>query len=289
LKSFLFILLQHLLPQKLLSRSAGLLADSKIPWLKNWLIGLFIRRFDVDLSESKIEKIEEFPTFNAFFCRELKTGLRTWHDDPNGIISPVDGAISQMGKITAGKIFQAKGRYFSLQALLGGNSTLAKVFNDGTFATIYLSPKDYHRIHMPVAGTLKQMIHVPGALFSVNPTTTENVDALFARNERVVCVFDTAAGPMILVFVGAMIVASIETPWAGLVAPAGKQVQRIHYGQQEDISLAKGQECGRFRLGSTVVVLFPKKTIKWSQELNENKSVKLGQTIAKISITSADK
>jgi len=281
LKTFLFISLQYILPQHFISRMVSYLADSRLPGLKNLLIKRFINHYGVDLSIAKIKDPEGYSCFNEFFCRELEDGVRPYSDDKNIVASPVDGSISQIGTIEEHSIFQAKGKSFSLQSLLGGNTALAEQFKNGHFATIYLSPKDYHRMHMPVAGTVKAMYHIPGALFSVNQSTAENVDELFARNERLAVEFSTEHGPMVMVYVGAMIVASIETPWSGLVAPREKQVQHFNYGETPQVTLEKGDECGRFRLGSTVVMLFPENTINWQEEFEANTPVQLGQDLAR--------
>lgn len=280
LKSMLFIFLQYITPQHLLSRVAGWFASSTIIPLKNTLISRFVRAFDVNMEEAIEENPLNYASFNDFFTRELKPDARPIAQEDNGITSPADGAFSQLGAIENGRVFQAKGQDFTTEELLGGTIEDAALFKQGEFATIYLSPKDYHRLHMPIDGKLVSMRHVPGDLFSVNPTTAENVPRLFARNERVVCIFETAAGPMAMVLVGAMIVASIETVWAGQLAPVGKQILSVDYSA--DISLKKGEEMGRFKLGSTVVLLFPENTIQWQEELRAGTPVQMGQTIAEI-------
>lgn len=231
------------------------------------------------MSEAKEENYEKFPTFNDFFVRELKEDARPIDSSENSLACPADGAVSQIGKIEAGSIFQAKGHSFTAEELLGGDNALAEKFSNGNFTTIYLSPKDYHRLHMPLDGKLVSMTHVPGKLFSVNPATTAHVPRLFARNERVVCVFDTEIGEVALVLVGAMIVASIETTWAGLVAPAGKQVSTVNY-ENPDIRIAKGEEFARFKLGSTIIMLFPEGKTEWEKKLESNSAVRMGQAIA---------
>lgn len=276
----LFVISQYLAPQHLISRAVGLLANTRHPAIKNALIRWFIQRYQVNMAEALHENAEDYACFNDFFTRELKPGARTFVTGANEIACPVDGAISQLGSIGQGRIFQAKGHHFDLVDLLGGNQEFAAPFEDGEFATIYLSPKDYHRIHMPLAGKLKAMVHVPGDLFSVNPVTVENVPNLFARNERVVALFDTEQGPMAMVLVGAMIVASIETVWAGQVAPRSKQVTTIHYGETAPaLSLEQGAEMGRFKLGSTVVLLFPKGKMQWAEGLTAGAGVRLGQLL----------
>jgi len=218
----------------------------------------------------------------TFFTRSLKADARLIDHHPKHLACPVDGAISQLGKIEGDHLFQAKGHEFSLTSLLGGNSALASTFIDGDFATIYLAPKDYHRIHMPCDGTLTHMVHVPGQLFSVNQATAAKVPGLFARNERVVAIFDTEFGPMAMVLVGAMIVASIETVWAGLVCPKGKAVSQFNYTNQDPILLKKGEEMGRFKLGSTVVMCLPKGVSQWPKELSAGTTTRLGQMLAEL-------
>ncbi|WP_462157155.1 archaetidylserine decarboxylase [Pseudoalteromonas sp. GB56] len=251
------IAFQYALPKHGVSRLVGKLAAAKAGKLTTALIKLFIKQYKIDMSEALHEAPEHYTTFNEFFTRPLKPGIRPLAEDENIVAHPVDGAISQLGDILDGQLVQAKGHYYSLEALLGGNAQDAEPFLGGKFATIYLAPKDYHRIHMPVDGTLTRMIYVPGDLFSVNPLTAQNVPNLFARNERVVAIFDTEMGPLAMVLVGATIVASIETIWAGTVTPpAGKDVFSWDYPSTGDraIHLKKGEEMGRFKLGSTVVM-----------------------------------
>ncbi|GGK79480.1 archaetidylserine decarboxylase [Amphritea balenae] len=279
MKDSLFILLQHLLPQHLLSRAVGYLAASRCNWIKGPFIKLFAKQYNVNMSEALIEDLDQFENFNAFFTRALKPGMRPLDDAT--IVSPADGAISQIGKIDYGRIFQAKGRGYGLSTLLGGHADLAEQFINGRFATIYLSPSDYHRVHMPVTGTLRETIYVPGDLYSVNQTTAEGVDNLFARNERLVAIFDTEAGPMAMILVGAMIVAGIETVWNGQVAPPLNNGWRVDQSKPSaPVILEKGEEMGRFKLGSTVVLLFGKDAIEWSESLKAEDSVRLGQAIS---------
>ena len=274
----LFVLSQYITPQLGVSNLAGRLADNdRSPALKNRVIKWFIGRYGVDMSEAAEPNPEAYATFNDFFTRELKPGIRPLADGEKTLVSPVDGAISQLGQVTGDRIFQAKGQSFSLSELLGGEEATTAPFADGEFSTIYLSPKDYHRIHMPMAGTLRQMIHVPGKLFSVNPVTAENVPNLFARNERVVCIFDTASGPMALVLVGAMIVGSVETRWAGVVVPGSRQVTSTLYEGEQAITFDKGEEMGRFRLGSTVIVVMPKGAVSWNSNQVAGKTVRMGE------------
>jgi len=279
----LFILSQYVTPQLAVSRLAGRLADNdQNPGLKNRVVKWFVKRYGVDMSEAAEPDPTAYSSFNDFFTRALKPGIRPVAEGDNTFVSPVDGAISQLGQVSGDRIFQAKGQSFSLIELLGGDTHRAEAFNEGVFSTIYLSPKDYHRIHMPLAGKLREMVYVPGKLFSVNPATAENVPNLFARNERVVCIFDTAAGPMALVLVGAMIVGSVETPWAGVVAPNSSGVKAISYEGESAVSFAKGEEMGRFRLGSTVVMVMPKGSVSWNAEQVAGKRVRMGEAFGKV-------
>lgn len=281
LKQKLFILLQYSLPHHCLSRLVGKLAACEAPWFKNRLISWFIKRYQVDMSLAEQQDISEFKNFNDFFTRALKPGVRVIDSAPDSIVCPADGAISQLGDISHGRIFQAKGHSFSANELLGGDSERSRVFKNGKFCTVYLSPRDYHRVHMPVTGTLREMIYIPGRLFSVNQTTAENVPELFARNERVACIFDTDNGPMAVVLVGAMIVASIETSWAGLITPPSRELRTFSYRPQdrEPVVLQKGDELGRFKLGSTAIVLFAENRVDWLDDLGEGSVVNMGQQL----------
>lgn len=280
----LFVMSQYVTPQLSVSRMAGRLADTEsTPAMKNRVIRWFIGRYGVDMSEAQEPDPTAYPSFNAFFTRALKPGIRPVDERPSSLVSPVDGAISQLGSVTGDRVFQAKGQSFSLTELLGGDSERASEFAEGEFATIYLSPKDYHRIHMPMAGTLREMTYVPGKLFSVNPVTAQNVPNLFARNERVSCIFDTEAGPMAMVLVGAMIVGSMETTWAGVVAPGTDGVTTTRYDDPEKpIRFEKGEEMGRFRLGSTVVLVMPKDTVSWNPDQVAEKTVKMGEAFGSL-------
>lgn len=284
--STLFVFCQYIIPQRLLSSAAGWLAECRWPWVKNTFIDWFIKRYEVDMSIALDPDPSSYQHFNDFFTRSLASGERPIVADTNAIACPADGCISQLGDIKHGRVFQAKGQEYSLLELLGGDPKHAKVFQNGRFATVYLSPKDYHRVHMPLAGTLETMIHVPGELFSVNETTADNVPRLFARNERVVCLFDTSAGPMAVILVGAMIVASIETSWAGLVTPLKRQIRRWDYankdGEKEGIYLDKGEEMGRFKLGSTAIVLFGDDCAEWQESLEAQSPVKMGEAFGNI-------
>lgn len=278
-KKQLFALMQYFIPQHLLSRLVGWFAQSEYPLIKNSFIKWFAKRYDVNMQEALNEDLESYKSFNEFFTRPLKDGARPIAEGDNTLVSPADGAVSQLGKIELGRVFQAKGRDYSVAELLGGDADRAAPFVNGDFMTVYLSPKDYHRVHMPFAGTLKETVYVPGDLFSVNPATTENVDALFARNERMVCIFETEFGPMAMVLVGAMIVAGIETVWSGQVTPLPKEAQAQQYNG-EDIVLGKGDEMGRFKLGSTVVMCFPENAIEFAEELKAESVLRMGQELA---------
>lgn len=279
----LFILFQYLLPHHLLSRAAGIIAKNHL--LRQLFIRTFIKRYKVDLSQSKIQEIEKFENFNSFFTRELQAGARPLSSAQGAIVCPADGAISQLGNIKDGKLLQAKGKYYSCDSLLAGDVQMAALFRAGKFATIYLSPRDYHRVHMPIAGVLKKTIYVPGKLFSVNQKTTNSVPNLFAKNERLICLFDTGFGPMAIVLVGAMIVAGIDTVWAGKVCPnvGNREIQVTDYSDQTaTIQLPLGGELGRFRLGSTAIVLFPRGTMKFESSLEATSSVVMGQLLGQV-------
>ncbi len=285
LKQRFFIFLQYLLPHHCLSRLVGRLAECTRPAVKNTLIRWFIRRYQVDMSQAERQQPGDYLNFNDFFTRSLVEGARPVDDNPLGIACPADGAISQLGDITFGRIFQAKGQDYSLYDLLGGDSERAAPFMNGRFATVYLSPRDYHRVHMPFSGTLREMVYVPGKLFSVNQTTAENVPELFARNERLVCIFDTDAGPMAVVLVGAMIVAGIETVWAGEIAPVRSRLRHFDYTEQgrQPVQLKKGDELGRFKLGSTAIVLFGPDRCSWPDTLCAGSAVRMGQNMGLVS------
>lgn len=247
----LFALLQYPLPHHLISRLVGRLADCRTVWLKDLLIRTFIKRFDVDMRQAAEPDPTAYACFNDFFTRALAPDARPLGE---GLVCPADGTLSRFGRIEHGTLVQAKGHHYSVVGLLGGDPGRAAPFRQGSFATVYLSPRDYHRVHMPLTGTLREMIYVPGRIFSVNRATTEQVPDLFARNERLVCLFDTERGPLAMVLVGAMIVAAIETVWAGQITPLTRRVQRVRF--DEPITLERGAEMGRFKLGSTVVMCF---------------------------------
>lgn len=251
--------------------------------MKTLLIRRFIKTYNVNMDEATAEA-DSYPSFNAFFTRALKAGARPVADTAKFVLSPADGAISQLGRIESGRIFQAKGQDYTVRELLAGDSALAEKYDDGMFITVYLSPRDYHRVHMPVNGTLQYTTYVPGDLFSVNQTTVAGVPRLFARNERLVCVFDTELGQLASVMVGAMIVAGIATVWAGPETAHGKEIQTRHYpapAVQPPPTLDAGAEMGRFMLGSTVILLFAAGQIEWLPELQAGSAVRMGQAIAR--------
>ncbi|WP_028669323.1 archaetidylserine decarboxylase [Saccharospirillum impatiens] len=278
LKDRLFVASQYLAPHHALSRLAGALAESEWGPLKRRFISTFARHYQVNMSEAERPNLDDYRNFNDFFTRSLTADARSFPDDARTLCSPVDGSVSQAGAITDGRIIQAKQQSFTVTELLGGDAEQARRYRDGEFATLYLSPKDYHRIHMPCDGTLVRTTFVPGRLFSVNGTTAEAVPRLFARNERLVCEFQTERGRMVMVLVGAMIVASIETTWAGVVAPMRRQIQHLNYNNPQ-LTFSRGEEMGRFRLGSTVVMLFEPNTLAWSEAISPGKQVQLGQPL----------
>ena len=274
----LAVLPQYLLPKKALTRFAGFVAGAKGGAFTTALIRWFVKRYNVNMAEAAQPDIAVYGSFNDFFTRALKDGARPFATA--GYLCPVDGAISQFGPIAGDQIFQAKGHSYSTTALVGGDATLAAQFKDGSFATLYLSPRDYHRIHMPCDGDLRRMIYVPGDLFSVNPTTARGVPGLFARNERVVCVFDSAAGPFVLTLVGATIVGSMATVWHGQVnPPRSPQICEWQY-ETGQVSLKKGAEMGRFLLGSTVVMLFGKDRLAFNPEWSAARPIRMGEAMA---------
>lgn len=277
------ITLQYCIPKHFITRLVGKLAAWEGGKITTTLIRGFIKHYRVDMAEARNSDPAIYPTFNDFFVRELKEGARPINDDVRIISHPADACVSQLGPIKEGRLFQAKGHYFNACELLGGDNALAEEFVGGDFATLYLSPSDYHRVHMPCNGTLRQMIYVPGDLFSVNPLTAENVPNLFARNERVVCIFDTEFGPLAQILVGATIVGSIETTWAGTVTPpTGPAIRRWDYPATGDdaIVLKKGEEMGRFKLGSTVINLFPKDAIRFVEDMKPRQTTRMGQPYA---------
>ncbi|MFZ6760018.1 archaetidylserine decarboxylase [Undibacterium sp. Ji50W] len=279
----LAVLPQYLLPKQALTVFAGKVANAKAGKLTTRLIHWFVGRYQVNMNEAANPDISSYASFNEFFTRPLRADARPLAS--SDLLSPVDGAVSQFGPIAHGQIFQAKGHSYSATALVGGDASLAARFENGNFATLYLSPRDYHRIHMPCDGRLTRMIYVPGALFSVNPTTARGVPGLFARNERVVCVFESAFGPFVLTLVGATIVGSMATTWHGVVnPPRSAEVREWRYDDQHDqqIVLKKGEEMGRFLLGSTVVMLFPQNKLAFNPDWAEAKSICMGEAMANL-------
>lgn len=277
------VLIQHLLPKQAITALAGRFASARAGALTHAVIRRFVARYGVDMSEAAAARIESYATFNDFFTRALRDGVRPiasadW-------ICPVDGAISQLGAIERDRVFQAKGHDYTTAALLGGDTAMAAAFEDGWFATLYLSPRDYHRIHMPCAGRLRRMVHVPGALYSVNPATARGIPGLFARNERVVCLFDTAHGPLAMVLVGATIVGSMATVWHGVVNPPRPGTVRAWDYDDDAVAahataLRQGDEMGRFLLGSTVVLLWPRGPLRFTPAWAPGRSIRLGEAMA---------
>lgn len=275
LKKQIFIQAQRVVPQQQLSRVVGKVAESENLVVKNIAIQAFKAKYGIDLSIAQQTDALKYKSFNEFFTRALKDGIRDVDASTDAVVCPADGAISQIGTVKAGDIFQAKGQSFSVEKLIG-DPQLSAPFKDGEFATVYLSPRDYHRVHMPFAGTLTETLYIPGELFSVNQTTAENIPGLFARNERMVCLFDTALGRMAVVLVGAMIVAGIETVATGKVKPTGRLELNHH-----DLALEKGAELGRFYLGSTAIVLFEKDKMQWNAQFKANSNVVMGEALGK--------
>ena len=274
-----FIALQHILPQHALSRLAGRLASSETPWLRDALIRRFVAAYGVDLSEAA-RGIGQFASFNDFFTRELKPGARPLADNAQFILSPADGAVSQVGPVTGGRIIQAKGRDYSVAEILGCGAQEAARFEGGSFITIYLSPKDYHRVHMPAAGTLAETTYIPGDLYSVNTATAAGVDRLFARNERLSCRFDGPDGHFASIMVGAMIVAGIDTVWPNQFRTHASAPVHEDFARQGR-TFAAGDEMGRFYLGSTVVLLFEPGRVAWRTDLKAGDPLRMGEAIAR--------
>ncbi|MEF9965438.1 MAG: archaetidylserine decarboxylase [Comamonas sp.] len=275
------VLPQYLLPKKWMTATAGKLASAELGGATTAFIRWFVARYQVNMDEAAQPDIAQYPSFNAFFTRELRDGARPMAQAD--LVCPVDGAISQCGAIAQDQIFQAKGHSYSTTALLGGDAQLAAQFNNGQFATIYLSPRDYHRIHMPLRAKLQKMVYVPGDLFSVNPLTARGVPGLFARNERVVCVFESRIGPVVMVLVGATIVGSMYTTWHGQVNPPRSRKVRSWDYQTQPIVLEQGDEMGRFLLGSTIVLLLPEGKSAFNADWAAGKPVQLGETMGTLS------
>ncbi|AFU46399.1 archaetidylserine decarboxylase [Acidovorax sp. M14] len=274
----LAVLPQYLLPKQALTTLAGKFASARLGGLTTSVIRWFVGRYNVNMAEAANPDIASYTSFNDFFTRALKPGARPLAQAD--LICPVDGAISQFGPIAKDQVFQAKGHTYSTTALVGGDAAAAARFDNGHFATLYLSPRDYHRIHMPCAGELTRMVHVPGDLFSVNPTTARGVPGLFARNERVVCFFESAHGPFVLVLVGATIVGSMATVWHGQVNPPRTGVLRQWDYAKGQVSLQQGEEMGRFLLGSTVVMLFPQGPLQFNPQWSPTRPIQLGEAMA---------
>ena len=268
--------LLRVLPHHLLAAGMYRLMRARTPWLKRLLINGISRRYDVDLSEAADPDPDSYPSFNAFFTRPLREGARPIASD--AVVCPADGRISQIGRIDGNRLLQAKGQDFDLQALLGGDKAYADAFRDGLFTTIYLSPRDYHRVHLPLAGTLESMIFIPGSLFSVSEATTQLVAGLFARNERVICHFSTSHGPMAVILVGAIFVGSMQTVWHGEVRGERGQPTTWTYASDQR-QFGTGDEIGRFNMGSTVIVLLPEGAAEWSNDIRPGTLVRMGQAL----------
>ena len=272
---------QYIMPQLYLTQLAGWFAQQKWGAVTHFVIKAFAKKYNVDMSEAKKENFSDYESFNQFFIRELKDDARKINENPTALCLPADGRVSQIGHIDDERLLQAKGHFFSLSDLLAGDEELVNTFKNGEFATIYLSPRDYHRVHMPCDATLRKMIYVPGDLFSVNPFLAEHVPNLFARNERVICVFDTAFGPMVQILVGATITASMSTVWAGVINPPRTgEVKVWTYQGDSAIKLTKGQEMGAFQLGSTVINLFPANSVALAEHLEVDVPVRMGEILA---------
>lgn len=272
---------QYIMPQLYLTQLAGWFAQQKWGAVTHFVIKAFAKKYNVDMSEAKKENFSDYESFNQFFIRELKDDARKINENPTALCLPADGRVSQIGHIDDERLLQAKGHFFSLSDLLAGDEELVNTFKNGEFATIYLSPRDYHRVHMPCDATLRKMIYVPGDLFSVNPFLAEHVPNLFARNERVICVFDTAFGPMVQILVGATITASMSTVWAGVINPPRTgEIKVWTYQGDNAIKLTKGQEMGAFQLGSTVINLFPANSVTLAEHLEVDVPVRMGEILA---------
>lgn len=277
LRDRLFVLAQHGMPKQALTRFAEFVANSRAPWTRG-IIPWFIRKYGVDMSEAARPDPADYACFNDFFTRALREGARPLADSP--FVSPVDGTVIDCVKLDGDTLLQVKGHPYSARALVGGDAALVDRFDGGEAISIYLSPKDYHRIHMPCAGRLRRMIHVPGSLYSVNPATVAGVPGLFARNERVVCLFDSDFGPFVLTLVGAMVVGSMQTVWHGLINPPRTGKLREWRYDDQDIRLARGEEMGRFLLGSTVVMLFPRGALQACADWVPGRTVRMGEAMA---------
>ena len=272
-------IIQYLLPKQLLTSLFGWLAKKQLGSVTTWIIQGFMKLYKIDLSEAKLENAKDYKTFNDFFARKLKEDARPIDDAVNSIVMPADGVISQFGTIQDNLLLQAKGHYYSLESLLACHSDMIKFFKHGSYVTTYLSPKNYHRFHMPCDGVLREMIYVPGSLFSVSQATTECIPNIFARNERVICLFETDLGPMAQILVGATIVGSIEVEWEGCITPPREDIMK-RWVYSGEVKLAKGQDMGCFKLGSTVITLFASNTIEFDRHLKVGNTTCVGQKLA---------
>ncbi|MEQ8427834.1 MAG: archaetidylserine decarboxylase [Gammaproteobacteria bacterium] len=277
---YLLTLPQYLLPQHVLTGLVYRLTRIELRWFKNLLINIFIILFKVNMQEAEKPFADNYASFNDFFTRRLKEGARQRSNASDKVMSPVDGSISQLGNIDELEVFQAKGKSYSVEQLLAGDKDLCEKFRHGHFATLYLSPRDYHRIHMPISGKLVKTVYVPGKLFAVNNAAVSTVTGLFARNERFIAIFDTPHGSMALVMVGALFVGSMETVWAGQITPATERVLAVNTYEDNDISLEQGEEMGRFNMGSTVILLFERDRIDWLESLHADSKIQVGQLLA---------
>jgi phosphatidylserine decarboxylase len=271
--------IQTWLPTRFLSWLMFVVTRIEAAWFKNAFIRVFMKHFGISLAEAEFERPDAYRSFNHFFTRALKPSARPISFDPDAFVSPVDGTVSEFGAITNGRLIQAKGFDYSLVELLGGDASIAESFMNGTFCTIYLAPFNYHRIHMPTAGTIRDWIYVPGRLFSVNRGTTLAMPRLFARNERVIALFETGHGPMALIMVGALFVGSMETVWSGLVTPPHSRGGIATYHLAQPMYLSRGAECGRFNMGSTVILLTAPNAIQYLKDLKPGQAVRMGEAI----------
>lgn len=279
------VFFQRVLPKQCITEFAGFLANKNLGLLTTWLIKLFVKCYHVNLDEAEKQHAEQYETFNAFFSRRLAEGKRVINDDESIVVFPADGCISEFGEINGNQLIQAKGFYYTLDALLACDKQLVETFENGLFATTYLSPRDYHRVHMPFDATLREIIYVPGSLFSVNKVTTENIENIFARNERVICVFDTQFGSFAQILVGATIVGSIEIKWIGKICPPRDGlIKRWSFPAtgEKMISVKKGDDMGCFNLGSTVINLFIKDSVEFDHQIRTNFMTRVGEKFATI-------
>ncbi len=276
---YLLTLPQYVLPQHALTAVVYRLTRIETRWFRNLLINMFIMLFRVNMLEAEKSFADNYTSFNDFFTRQLKPGSRKWQLSTTQVLSPVDSSVSQLGKIDESYLFQAKGKDYSLSQLFAGNESLCQTFHQGTFVTLYLSPRDYHRIHMPVSGQLTSSTYVPGKLFAVNRSAVATIDGVFALNERYISIFDTELGKMALIMVGALFVGSMETVWAGMITPASERVLKSTQHEQDNIQLQQGEEMGRFNMGSTVILLFEQDRINWLESLGADDPIQVGQIL----------